>query len=68
MFLSLNTGCDFSTLSDPENGRFVITTAGDEVRASYTCDMGYQLVGDAVLTCQSVDQFSGSEPICDGEF
>jgi len=36
--------------------------------ASYACDMGYRLVGDAVLTCQSVGQFSGEEPTCNGEY
>ena len=61
-------GCDFSTLSAPENGNFAITTTGGEVVASYTCEIGYQLVGNAVLTCQSDGQFSGEEPVCYGEY
>ena len=68
MFLLLITGCDFSTLSAPDNGSLQIRIAGGEVMASYTCDMGYRLVGDAVLTCESADQFSGEEPTCDGEY
>ena len=60
-------GCDFSTLTDPENGRFGIATAGGDITASYTCNMGYQLVGDEFLTCQSTGQFSGQEPLCVGK-
>ena len=36
--------------------------------ARYTCEVGYQLVGDAVLACQSDGQFSRQEPECDGEY
>ena len=60
-------GCDFSTLTDPENGRFGIANPGDEITASYTCNMGYQLVGDELLTCQSAGQFSAQEPLCVGK-
>ena len=66
MFLPFPTGCDLGTLSNPANGIVAITTAVGELTAIYTCDVGYKLMGDAMLTCQSNGQFSGEEPQCDG--
>ena len=32
--------------------------------ANYTCNEGYNLVGDAVRTCQANEEWTGTEPIC----
>ena len=55
--------CD--ALTDPVNGQ-VSHTAGTTFRqtATYSCDMGYNLVGDNNRTCQATGVWSGSEPIC----
>ena len=37
------------------------------ITASYTCDVGYSVVGVASRTCQSDGQFSGQEPVCQSE-
>ena len=56
---------DCGSLLDPTNGQvsFTATTEGSE--ANYTCDTGYDHVGDSIRTCQSDEQWSGSEPNCD---
>ena len=64
---------DCGGLTDPEDGHVtftpgVVTTidTGVGAVASYTCDVGYAVVGVASRTCQSDGQFSGQEPVCQG--
>ena len=61
-------GCDISSITDPGNGSVAITSPGGVITASYTCDVGYAVVGVALRTCQSDGQFSGQEPVCQGEW
>ena len=58
---------DCGTLTDPDNG-IVNHTAGTTVgqTATYSCNTGYNLVGDSTRTCQATGNWSGSEPICRG--
>ena len=56
-------------LSDPANGQ-VTLTAGTTLgqTAVYSCNTGYNLVGDSTLTCQTSGNWSGSEPTCEGVY
>ena len=50
------------------NGGKVTTgnTAGDTAR--YFCNSGFQLTGNAMRTCESDGQWSGSQPKCTRTF
>ena len=56
---------DCSTLLNPANGR-VSHTTGTTVgqTATYSCNPGYNLVGDSIRTCQATGVWSGSAPTC----
>ena len=53
-----------STLSDPSNGRVSQQGNNPGDRASYTCNSGYELVGQSTRTCQNNGQWSGDAPTC----
>ena len=56
-----------STPTDQANGQ-VSHTAGTTFgqTAIYSCDTGYNLVGESTRTCQATGAWSGNEPICQG--
>ena len=62
-YIAVNCG----TLTNPTNGR-VIHTGGTTFgqTATYSCNTGYDLVGDSVRTCQATRVWSGSAPACQG--
>ena len=64
----LFTAVDCGTLINPANGQ-VSHTAGTIFgrTATYTCDTGYNLVGDNKRICQSAGVWSGNAPTCQGE-
>ena len=66
VFLIL-TAVDCGNLSDPANGS-VTHTAGTTLgqTATYSCNTGYNLVGDSTRTCQATGNWSGSAPTCQG--
>ena len=58
---------DCGNLTDPSNGQVNLTagtTFGEN--ATYSCNTGYNLVGDSTRTCQATGNWSGSEPTCQG--
>ena len=58
---------DCGNLTDPANGQVDLTsgtTFGQT--ATYSCNTGYNLVGDSTRTCQATGQWSGSAPTCQG--
>ena len=58
---------DCGNLTDPANGQVALTagtTFGEN--ATYSCDTGYNLVGDSTLSCQATGEWSGSAPTCQG--
>ena len=63
----LLTAMDCSSLTDPSNGQ-VDHAAGITFRqtATYSCNIGYNLVGDSTRTCQAMENWSGSAPTCQG--
>ena len=66
IFLIL-TAVDCGNLTDPVNGS-VDHTAGTTLNhtAIYSCNTGYNLVGDSTHTCQRTGNWSGSAPTCQG--
>ena len=63
----LLTVVDCGTLTDPANGQ-VSHTAGTTFgeTATYSCDPGYNLVGDSNHTCRATGVWSGCAPTCQG--
>ena len=61
------TAVDCGNLTDPDNGS-VTHTVGTAFRqtATYSCNTGYELVGDSNRTCQATGNWSGSAPTCQG--
>ena len=61
------TAVDCGNLTDPHNGQ-VDHTAGTTLgqTATYSCNTGYNLVGDSTRTCQATGNWSGSAPTCLG--
>ena len=53
-------------MSNPLNGQ-VSHTAGTTFgeTATYSCNTGYNLVGDSIHTCEAIGEWSGSEPTCE---
>ena len=51
-------------LPDPLNGEVTLTgfSVGDS--SFYSCDDGFELVGNSPRTCQSNNAWSGEEPMC----
>ena len=66
VFLIL-TAVDCGNLTNPANGS-VNHTAGTMLgqAATYSCNAGYNLVGDSTRTCQASGNWSGSVPTCQG--
>ena len=62
---------DCGNLTDPEDGQVTFTPGvvatietGLGAIANYTCNDGYDLVGDVLRTCQATEQWAGAEPTC----
>ena len=60
----LSTVVDCNALSDPANGQVSTTGTTFGQTATYSCDTGYNLVGDGIRTCQATGEWSGSAPTC----
>ena len=58
---------DCGTLTNPANGQ-VNHTAGTIFgrTATYSCNTGYNLVGDNTCTCEATGAWPGSVPTCQG--
>ncbi len=62
-----------SDLSAPTNGESISYNAGTmnnrpvNTVATYTCNDGYVLMGDATRTCQSDGDWSSTAPTCAGK-
>ena len=53
-------------LSDPENG--IVEIDESFSLATYSCNSGYQLVGNTTRVCLSSGEWSDSEPVCQCKF
>ena len=56
---------DCGALSDPANGQVNTTGTTFEQTATYSCNTGYNLVGDSTRMCQATANWSGSAPMCE---
>ena len=54
------------TLPNPANGQVNTTGTTFGQTATYSCNTGYNLVGDSTRTCQATGVWSGSAPTCQG--
>ena len=63
MILLILTAVDCGSLTDPGNGNVTLTVG---TTATYSCNTGYNLVGDSTRTCQATGKWSGSAPTCQG--
>ena len=63
------TAVNCGNLTDPVNGQ-VNHTAGTqfEHNATYSCNTGYNLVGNSTRTCQASREWHGSAPTCEGMY
>lgn len=62
-------------LTNPVNGQVSVNDVNNVEGsiASYSCDFSYNLIGDAMRTCQNVGsstsgQWNGSAPVCQSKF
>ena len=56
-----------STLTEPANGQISYTAGATFGQtASYSCNAGYNLVGDSNRICHATGVWSGSAPTCQG--
>ena len=58
-----------SSLTDPTNGMISCLLGGDGVpnpgdTCTFTCDSGYELMGNVMRTCGNDGSWSGSDAIC----
>ena len=52
-------------LTNPTNGQVShLNRTVEGQTATYTCNTGYNLVGDSTRTCQATGVWSGSAPTC----
>jgi len=66
-FLLISVSCP--SLIDPSNGMINCTLGDDGVPSyedtcSFTCNTGYELIGNDTRTCQSDGSWSGSDTNC----
>ena len=58
---------DCGNLTTPANGSVTHTVRTTfNQTATYSCNTGYNLVGDSTRTCQADGEWSGSAPTCQG--
>lgn len=55
---------DCGGLDTPENGSLAVDATTFGATATYECDTGFTIVGDAERTCQADGTWSGTEPFC----
>ncbi|CAH1248855.1 CSMD1 [Branchiostoma lanceolatum] len=55
------------TIPAPENGA---VTGGTfyQNEVQFTCNHGYQLIGDSIRTCQADGTWTGADPTCIGNY
>ena len=58
---------DCGDLTDPANGqvKHTVGTTCEQI-ATYSCNIGYNLVGNSIRVCQATGNWSQSAPTCDG--
>ena len=63
-----STVVDCETLNNPANGQVSHPDGTTFTQtATYSCDTGYNLMGDNTRTCQADGMWSGNQPTCMSE-
>ena len=62
-FVLSNTVCP-GDLTAPTNGAVTVNGVRTGDKAVYSCEDGFELVGDVMRTCMSNSQWSGEPPVC----
>lgn len=55
---------DCGPLDNPQNGFVRLFSTLQGATATYTCQPGFDLIGNRLRTCQANGQWSGQDPIC----
>ena len=63
-----HTDIDCGDPGTPTNSQRSLSSTTYNSVVTYTCDVGYTLLGSNSRTCQSDGQWSGSVPQCNREF
>ena len=68
MYLSIFTVIDCGSPPSPANSSpvSVVSSTVFGATVAYLCQTGYELLGDAMVTCESNGQWSGPGPFCQG--
>ncbi len=59
---------DCGNLANPQDGDIDIKGTSFWDTVTYRCNSGYQLIGEAVRTCQETGLWSGTAPYCSRMF
>jgi hypothetical protein len=59
---------DCRSLDDPEDGMVALGETTFMEEAVYSCDTGFELIGDSTRTCLASAMWSGFPPTCLGRF
>ena len=51
-------------LDDPSNGSVIVNGVLTDDTADYSCDEGFELVGERTRVCMNDSQWSGEAPEC----
>ena len=51
-------------VSEPANGEVLLSGLSVGDTATFTCNTGYELVGEQTITCQNNGTLSNSPPVC----
>ena len=61
------TATPCANLTSPDDGMVTYDDNTVGSQANYSCSEGYTLNGTTTRVCQADGQWSGSEPICEGQ-
>ena len=59
---------DCGNLTNPLNGQVTLTTTTFMSTATYSCNAGYNLSGNATRTCEASGTWSDTAPTCDRKY
>ena len=67
LFMFPSSAVDCPPLMNPRSGSVSVSGLRQGSTATYSCNVGYNLMGDSPRTCDSTGTWTGSEPVCQRE-